>query len=546
MAEAQTPKTAKTPRKRTSTRRTTRKSDSQVMLKSFNPRTGEVMREIPANSPAEVADIVANARKVAPEWGAIPVEGRVRMLKEVRHNIYRLQDRLVEVISAETGKTAFESLSLDVMGSLIMFYSFEKIAPKALRTRRFGMFDPPFLPKAMFGLDSRVEYRPFGVVGCITPWNYPLWNTFAASMPALFAGNAIVIKPSEVTPGVGEMLKEVFDPLPSGVVSIVQGGGDVGGALVDAPCDKISFIGSPGTGRKICEAAAKHLTPVVMELGGVDSAIVLDDADIDHVTSGTLWSAFFNCGQTCASLERIYVSDKIADEFREKFAAKMAEVSQEDQIGSLTFKPQLEIVERQVADALAKGASLLGGGSQAGKDNESGSLWFAPTALENVTEDMEVLKKESFGPIVTINRFSDEDEAIRRANGDAVNLTASVWSRDVKRAERVGAQLKAGVISINNHGVNAGAAWAPWGGVGESGFGRLNGDEGLREFTVPTHIGRPMMGQLKQPFWYPYDEPSEKGIRGINKLLGSPDLRERIQGAVEMATNIGKAFKNKL
>jgi succinate-semialdehyde dehydrogenase/glutarate-semialdehyde dehydrogenase len=534
----------KTTRKKT-TRRSTKKT-GPVSLKSFNPRTGEVMREIPANSPAEVLDIVAGARKVAPEWGAIPVEGRVRMLREVRHNIYRLQDRLVDIISKETGKTAFESLSLDVMGSLIMFYSFEKIAARALSTKRFGIFDPPFLPKALFGLDSRVEYRPLGVVGCITPWNYPLWNTFAASMPALFAGNAIVIKPSEVTPGVGEMLKEIFEPLPSAVVNIVQGGGDIGAALVDAQCDKISFIGSPATGRKICEAAAKHLTPVVMELGGADSAIVLDDANIDYVTSGTLFSAFFNAGQTCASLERIYVSDKIADEFRDAFAAKLKQVNEEDQIGSLTFKPQLETVTRHVEDALSKGATLVGGGPDLGKDNSDGSLWFPATALENVTEDMEVLTNESFGPLVTISRFSDDDEAIQRANNEAVNLTASVWSKDVKRAERVGSQLRAGVISINNHGVNAGAAWAPWGGVGESGFGRLNGEWGLREFTVPTHVGRPMMGQLKQPFWYPYDEPSKKTILGVNKLLGSSNTGERVQGFIEALSNMGKSMKNKL
>ena len=535
----------KTTRKKT-TRRTTKKSDGQVMLKSFNPRTGEIMREIPASSPAEVADVVAHSRKVAPEWAAIPVEGRVRMLREVRHNIYRLQDELVDVISKETGKTRFESFSLDLMGSLIMFYSFEKIATRALKPRRFGMLEAPFLPKAIFGLDSRVEYRPYGVVGAITPWNYPLWNTFAASVPALFAGNAVVIKPSEVTPGVGEMLKQIFEPLPSGVLSVVQGGGDVGAALVDAPCDKISFIGSPTTGRKICEAAAKHLTPVVMELGGVDSAVVLDDANIDYVTSGTVWSAFFNCGQTCASLERIYVADSIADEFTEKFAAKLKQVDQGEQVGSLTFQPQLKLVEGQVRDALEKGARLVGGGPDAGRKNEDGSLWFAPTALDNVSEDMDVLRNESFGPIVTISRFSDDEDGIRRANGDAVNLTASVWSTDMERAERVGKQLRAGAVAINNHGVVAGAAWAPWGGVGESGFGRLNGELGLREFTVPTHVAKPVLNQVKQPFWYPYDSASEKTILGLNKVLGSPDLRERIKGFADIASNITKSLKNKL
>ncbi|MDQ3940777.1 MAG: aldehyde dehydrogenase family protein [Actinomycetota bacterium] len=543
MAENGTSKTRKT----TGRKRTVRKrSGGPVMLKSFNPRTGDVMREIPANSPAEVADVVASAHKVAPEWAAIPPEGRVRMLREVRYRIYRMQDELVEVVAAETGKTPFEALSLDVMGAVSMVYSFERFTARALRPEKIGLLDPPVLPKLLFGWSSRVEWRPFGVVGCITPWNYPLANTFLATLAPLFAGNVVVIKPSEVTPGVGEKLKEIFEPLPSGVVSIVQGGGDVGAALVDAPCDKISFIGSPTTGRKICEAAAKHLTPVVMELGGIDAAVVCDDVDLDQATSGVLWGSFFNCGQTCSSLERVYVADSIADDFRDRLLEKLAMVEQGDQVGSLTFKPQLGIVDRQVNDAIEKGATVLAGGPGAGRTNEKGSLWYAPTVIEGVNGEMAVQTEESFGPIVTLSRVADDDDAIRRVNEEGINLTASVWSSDMKRAERIAEHLRAGAITVNGHGVAAGAAWAPWGGVGESGFGRINGAIGLREFSVPVHVAKPLAPKQKQPFWYPYDEPSENLVRGVTKLLGSPDLRERLEGLGQIAANFGKSLKNKL
>jgi acyl-CoA reductase-like NAD-dependent aldehyde dehydrogenase len=392
---------------------------------------------------------------------------------------------------------------------------------------------------------SRVEYRPFGVVGCITPWNYPLTNTFLATLSPLYAGNTIVIKPSEVTPGVGEKLKEIFEPLPSGVVSVVQGGGDVGAALVDAPCDKISFIGSPTTGRKICEAAAKHLTPVVMELGGVDAAIVTDDADLDVASSGTLWGAFFNAGQTCSSLERIYVAESVADEFRDRLLSKLEQIPQGEQVGSLTFKPQLGIVEKQVQDAVDKGATVLAGGPGAGRSNESGSLWFHPTVIDNVSEEMTVQSDESFGPVVTITRVADDDDAVRRANEEAINLTASVWSSNGARADQIASRLRAGAVSVNGHGIAAGYAWGPWGGVGESGFGRLNGAAGVREFSVPVHIIKPTMPG-KNSLWYPYDELSERAVRAANKVLGSRDIGERLEGWMTIVTSFAKVLKNKL
>jgi acyl-CoA reductase-like NAD-dependent aldehyde dehydrogenase len=401
----------------------------------------------------------------------------------------------------------------------------------------------------LFGSSSHVEWRPFGVVGAITPWNYPITNCLLAFVGALLAGNAVVVKPSEVTPASGELVRDLFDSLPSGVFSVVQGGGDVGAALVDAPCDKISFIGSPPTGKKILEAAAKHLTPTVMELGGQDAAIVCEDADLDVASSGIVWGSFFNAGQTCCSVERVFVVDSVADEFEKRFLEKAQKVRLGEgdiQMGSLTFGKQLEIVERQVKDAVAKGASVLVGGPDAGIKNENGTLWYAPTVLTNVNADMDVVKEESFGPVVTITRVRDEDEAVRRVNEEGANLTASVWTSDRKRASRVLGGIRAGAMSSNDHGVLPGMAWAPWGGAGESGFGRLNGPLGVQEFSIATHVAHSLMPHMKKLHWYPNDEAQEMGLRAVAKVVGSRDIGSKLAGVKEVLGGMGKALKSRL
>ncbi|MGH2753398.1 MAG: aldehyde dehydrogenase family protein [Actinomycetota bacterium] len=536
MAEPKTTRTTKTAGKHSRSRA----SKSPQMLKSFNPQTGEVMGEIAAAAPAEVADAVAQARKVAPEWAAIPVEGRVRILREIRYRIYELMDEIVETVAAETGKPKREALITDVFGPIFIFQQHEKAAARALRTQRIGG-----ALSLLWGVKSTIEWRPFGVVGCITPWNYPIANSFLGITAPLFAGNTIVVKPSEVTPACGELLRKILDPLPSGVATIVQGGGDVGAALVDVPVDKISFIGSPPTGRKICEAAAKHLTPVVMELGGKDAAIVLEDADIESASAGLLWGSFFNSGQTCLSVERIYVVDEVADRFKDQLLGKLAKVEQDDS-GSLTFSKQLEIVQDQVTDAVEKGATLLAGGPDAGPRNENGTLFFAPTVIENVNDEMKVLKEETFGPVVTITRVRDEEEAIRRANTDAVNLTASVWTGSKHRAQAVAERLIAGGVTSNEHGTLPGSAWGPWGGYGESGFGRLNGVLGIREFAVPTHVSHSLAPKTKKLWWFPYDDDTEAAWRGLAGVFGERELPAKVGHVKDVVAAYGKALKNKL
>lgn len=522
-----------------------KKPAGPVMLKSFNPRTGEVMRMVPSATVEDVREAVAHARKVAPEWAAIAPAGRARILRQIRYKVYEMQDEIVETVHAECGKPRNEAFINDVYPTIQMLLYLERNLVKFLKPEHPGRGLDLFT-----GMRTRVDWRPFGVVGCITPWNYPILNCFLAVAPPLFAGNAVVIKPSEVTPGCGELIRRALDSLPAGVATVVQGGGEVGAALVDAPCDKISFIGSPATGRRICEVAAQHLTPVVMELGGIDSAIVCEDADIDMASSGILWGSFFNAGQTCCSIERAFVVDSVADEFENKLLAKLRLVKKagddEPEVGSLTFSRQLGIVTDHVADAVTKGAAVLAGGPDAGVKNVDGTLWFSPTVLGNVTAEMAVSHEETFGPVLAVTRVKDTDEAIRRANEDGMNLTASVWTGNTGNAESIASKLKAGGIAINDHGVLPGLPYAPWGGIGESGFGRLNGKYGIREFVAPVTVARNATPKLPRVWWYPYTEEQSDLFKGISTLLGAPTLPAKLRGLKRIAGNLPKVLKSRI
>jgi acyl-CoA reductase-like NAD-dependent aldehyde dehydrogenase len=546
MAERSTKKPRKTTKaaRKPNPRKSPRTKAPEKLI-SRNPATGEVLGEVPTTPPGEVAEVVARARKVQPEWAAIPPEGRARIMREVRYRFYDLMDEIVETVAAECGKPRPEALAHDVLPPVASLLTLERIAPKALKPEKSGLLERPVLPKLLAGTVSRTEWRPFGVVGCITPWNYPITNSFLSFAAALFAGNAVVVKPTEVTPQCGELVRQLLEPLPAGVASVIQGTGEVGAALVDAPCDKISFIGSPVTGRRICEAAAKHLTPVVMELGGKDAAIVCADADADVASSGVLWGSFFNAGQTCCSIERTYVVDSVADEFTNKLLDKLQRVEQGEEIGPLMFAPQLEVVQRHVSDAIEKGATVLAGGPDEGRRNKNGSLWFAPTVVTDVNDEMQVLTEETFGPVVSIVRVRDEDEAVRRANEESVNLTASIWTRSRSRADEIGARLRAGTVSVNQHGETPGFAWSPWGGVGESGFGRLNGYLGLREFSVPVHVARSQM-PMKRFWWYPYDDEMVATTREAVTAFAARTVGERIKGLRGLVSGSAKVLRNKL
>ena len=515
-------------------------------LKSFNPATGQMLGEVPASTPAQVREAVTAARKAAPPWAALGAEARGKYLGKVRFKINENLDRIVETVSLECGKPRAEALAHDIVPTLLTLLYYEKVSPGALRPERVGRF-----LGLLTGMSSRIEWRPFGVVGCISAWNYPFLLSFLGMVPALAAGNSVVLKPSEITPKVGELIAEVLELLPDGVATVVQGAGEVGAALVDAPCDKISFIGSPATGRAIAEAAARHLTPVVMELGGKDAAIVCRDADLDLATSGILWGSFLNAGQTCCAVERIYVVDEVAEEFTKTFVEKLSKVRHggpNSEIGSLTVKRQLDTVERQVDDALEKGANVLFGGPSKHNIQEgpSNSLWYPPTVLNGVTPRMALAQEEIFGPVVPIIRVADEEEAVRRTNEEGFNLTSSVWSRSRTKAEALASKIRAGTVSINEHADTLASPWTPWGGVGESGYGRLNGIGGLREFTVPVHVARNLTPRLKRLWWYPYDEATVEALHSIATLVSAPSFLGKLRGLRQLLGNIPRALKAKI
>ena len=517
-----------------------------TMLTSFDPAKGEGVGQVRANTPQEVGAAVRGAREAAPGWAALGPEGRARALADVRHRIFERMDDLIETISTENGKPAAGALNHDVLPGLLTLRYLERLAPSALRTRTVGRFVGPLL-----GMRSRIEWRPFGVVGCITPWNYPLFLSFMAITPALLAGNTVVLKPSEMTPGVGERIREVLEPLPPGVATVVQGGGEVGAALVDAPCDKICFIGSGATGRKIAEAAAKHLTPVVMELGGQDATIVCGDADLDLATSGVLFGAFLNAGQTCCAIERAYVVESVADEFERRLVEKLGRVRQgargdsRADIGPMTVPRQLDVVQRHVRDAVEKGARVLAGGPDA-EIRDDGGLWFAPTVLEGRTEDMDMFREETFGPVLPIVRVKDEEEAVRRANQEGANLTASVWSRDSRKARDIASRVASGTIVVNDHAATATMSWGLWGGVGDSGYGRLHGEVGLKEFAAPVHVAQNILPRMKRLWWYPYDEATTRSIRAVAEILSAPTWRQKGSAARTLAGSALHALKNKI
>ncbi|HXF57473.1 MAG TPA: aldehyde dehydrogenase family protein, partial [Actinomycetota bacterium] len=367
--------------------------------------------------------------------------------------------------------------------------------------------------------------------------------------PALLVGNAVVLKPSEFIPTVGEAIRELLEPLPPGVATVVQGGPEVGAALVDAPCDKVCLIGSAATARKVMEVAARHLTPVVFELGGQDTAIVCEDADLEVAASGILWGAFLNAGQTCCAVERVYVVEGVADRFAELLVSKLGRLrtgpaaGPEADVGPLSVPRQFEKVDALVRDAVRQGARVLAGGPP---EAPGTGLWYPPTVVEGRSEEMAIFREETFGPLLPLVRVRDEEEAVRRANEEGFNLTASVWTRDRARARRLAARLRAGAVSVNDHGSIAGTPWGMWGGVGQSGFGRLNGEVGIREFAVPVHVGENLLPRLKRLWWYPYDEPTARALRALTDLLAAPGWAARWEAAWTLVREGRRALRAKL
>lgn len=420
----------------------------------------------------------------------------------------RRADELAERIRDETGKPLAEALA-GVVVSVDLIGYYRRTAPKQLRRRRVS-------PGWMLWKSAWIEREALGVIGAITPWNYPLILAMDAATMALFAGNAVVIKPSEFTPLTTLMLPELCREagLPDDLLQVVTGDAGTGEALVRSGVDRVSFTGSTAVGRMVMASAADSLTPVTLELGGKDAAIVLEDADLERAAQGVAFGAFFNAGQTCISIERVYVAREVAEAFTERVAhiARTLRVGTEGEydVGPMITRAQHEKVVAHISEAVAHGAQAVAGGESPGYPHP-----IAPTVLVDVTDDMAVLAEETFGPVLPIVPVEDDADAVARVNANGYGLCASVWTRDRERGLAIARALRVGGVSINDSLSHYGVAGLPMGGVGESGFGRRRGAEGLEEMTRTRAIFVDWLGLKREPWWFPYDSRGERLTRAV-------------------------------
>ncbi|KAA0918367.1 aldehyde dehydrogenase family protein [Dietzia sp. ANT_WB102] len=449
---------------------------------SLDPRDGTVLAEYPIAGPEEVELAVERARAAARWWGAQGPRGRREWLLEYKRAISSRAQELASLVSAETGKPD-EDATLEIMLAVSHLEWAAKNADKVLRRR------PVAAGLLMSNQAAYVEYQPYGVVGAIGPWNYPVFTPMGTLSYAMAAGNAVVFKPSELTPGVGVWLAEVWDSLgaPQPLIQTITGDGSTGNALCKAGVDKLAFTGSAATGRKVMAACAETLTPVVIEGGGKDALLVDRDADLDAAADQAVFGAMGNAGQTCTGVERIYVHKDVYDAFVQKFTAKARALAPGNLVsssyGPMTLPGQVDIIRRHVKDAIARGGKAVLGGEES-----VGEKIVEPVVLVDVPEDSTAVTDETFGPTVVINPVADLEEAVEKANATRYGLGGSIFTGDKKRGLALAGKLDVGMVSINSFLAFAGIPSLPFGGSGDSGFGRIHGADGLREFARPKAL----------------------------------------------------------
>ncbi len=458
------------------------------MLISTNPATGASVGTFPVATPEQVGEAVARARQAAAWWVGLGYAGRrARLLRWASLLANRIQE-VAELISREGGKPVPEAI-VETFAAVDHLAWAAKNARRVLRLRKIrGNL-------LLAEHAAYLEYQPFGVIGVIGPWNYPIFTPMGSIAYALAAGNAVVFKPSEYTPAVGKLLADTFaEVVPEQpVFQIVYGTGEVGAALTRSGVDKVAFTGSTATGKKIMAACAETLTPVLLECGGKDAMIVDADADLDAAASAAAWGGLTNAGQTCIGIERVYAVDSVHEEFVKRLVAKAGTLTvgsdPTSDIGPITMPAQIDTIRRHIADALDRGGRAVMGGLDSVRPP-----YVHPTILVDVPEDSSAVREETFGPTLTVTRVPDADEAVRRANAVPYGLGSAVFGK--RNAMRIARDLRSGMTSVNATLAFAGVPSLPFGGVGDSGIGRIHGEDGLREFTHPKAITRRRMRSI--------------------------------------------------
>jgi aldehyde dehydrogenase (NAD+) len=453
-------------------------------LDSVDPATGELVATFPVQDEAAVRAAVERARPAARWWDELGFAGRGTRLKGWRTHLATHLGELAELMHREGGKPVDDALI--ELATLVDHLDWAARHAQRVLGRR------SVRPSRLLANHAAtLEYRPYGVVGVIGPWNYPAFTPMGSIVYALAAGNAVVFKPSELTPTVGAWLVRSFGQVvpEQPVLQLVTGDGATGAALCRSGVDKLAFTGSTATARKVMATCAETLTPVVLECGGKDALIVDADADVEAAATAALWGGMSNAGQTCVGIERVYAVDAVYDEFVRRLADKARALrpgeDREASYGPMTLPSQAEVVRRHVEDALARGARAVVGGPESVRPP-----YVDPVVLVDVPEDALAVREETFGPTLTVSRVRDADEAVERTNASRYGLGAAVFSRDRARAEKVARGIRSGMTSVNSVLTFAGMPALPFGGVGDSGFGRVHGEDGLREFARPKAVTR--------------------------------------------------------
>jgi succinate-semialdehyde dehydrogenase/glutarate-semialdehyde dehydrogenase len=498
-----------------------------AQLDSFNPATGELLGSVPVTPPEDVRDIVQEVAKVQPFWAQLTLEDRARYLERAAQVVIDEADEIRDLIVQEQGKPRNEAFSMEVLPTIDALTWIANEGPQILADEKIPM--PQLFLKTK---RSAFTYEPLGVIGIISPWNYPWSIPLGEVALALMAGNGSVLKPASLTPLVGDRIARVFARagVPEGLVRVVHGPG-TGPALVASDVAKVFFTGSVEVGRDVGEQCARRLKGSVLELGGKDPMLVLADADVDHAVAGALWGGFANAGQTCSGIERVYVLSEVAERFIEGVVAGAQNLRVSDpmgwetEIGPMVSREQFETVSELVDDAVGAGASLqCGGPGESPPGMEAGSF-FAPAVLTGVTQDMRIMREEIFGPVLPIVVVESEDEAVRLANDSDFGLGASVWTADRARGERMARELEAGMVWVNDHMFSHGACQCSWGGIKQSGIGRTHSKFGLYE-CVNIKLRVWDSSKLKNPWWHPYDETLGHALRQSATILyGRPSIR---------------------
>jgi acyl-CoA reductase-like NAD-dependent aldehyde dehydrogenase len=500
-------------------------------LPSINPATGEVLAHVERTPASSLPEIVSHARIARTVWAKLPIRERCAKLRVLRGRMMASRNELADAVVRESGKPRAEALFADIFVALDSAEYWSRNAANALRARRV-----PHHSTAAKAKRGYLAYDPLGVIAIISSWNYPLAIPLSQIIPAIAAGNAVVCKTSDVTPQCGALIEKLFIDagFPKDLVRIVQGGGEVGQALIDASPDKVMFTGSVATGRRVAEACAKRLIPSVLELGGKDAMIVLADADLQVASSAAVWGGYTNCGQVCLSVERLFVEQAVA----EKFTALCVEKTKKLRIGpgndpATDVGPLIrpEHVRRMIDlldDAVSRGARVLCGGSAR---PDLGPNFFEPTVISGVDSSMKLFQEETFGPILAIKVVNDAKEAITQANDSPFALAASVWTKDKSRGMAMASELRSGAVMVNDAISYFGIAEAPHGGCGVSGWGRTHGTAGLLEMVQTKYIDLDGLPHSEKPWWYRYGSDLERAADAFLQFEFSGDVGAKLRNA---------------